>query len=315
MLARSANSIFWMFRYLERTENIARLLDAGLRMALTRDAADAGAEWRSVIVTLGLKERYEAKFGKSVTGAQAINFILRDRDNPGNVLAIVEHARTNARQVRAGITRELWEAVNEGWMQINQALARPVKEPTLGAALDTMRRHALLVRGAMDGTMLRNENFNFARIGTFIERADNTARILDVKYYVLLPSVSYVGSRLDNVQWETVLRSVSGERSYRWLNSGKMEASGIAEFLILDGRFPRSLAFCYAKLHSNLAALAREYGTESACHEVLRDSLSRLHTLTIKQIFNSGLHEFIGEFIGRNQALAGQIERDYRFAE
>ena len=163
MLARSANSIFWMFRYLERTENIARLLDAGVRMALTRDAADAGAEWRSVIVTLGLKERYEAKFGKSVTGAQAINFILRDRDNPGNVLAIVEHARTNARQVRAGITRELWEAVNEGWMQINQALARPVKEPTLGAALDTMRRHALLVRGAMDGTMLRNENFKIGR--------------------------------------------------------------------------------------------------------------------------------------------------------
>ena len=101
MLARSANSIFWMFRYLERTENIARLLDAGLRMALTRDAADAGAEWRSVIVTLGLKERYEAKFGKTVTGGQAINFILRDRDNPGNVLAIVEAARTNARRLSA----------------------------------------------------------------------------------------------------------------------------------------------------------------------------------------------------------------------
>lgn len=315
MLARSANSLFWMFRYLERTENIARLLDAGLRMALTRDAADAGAEWRSVIVTLGLRQLYEAKYGREVTGAQAINFVLRDRDNPGNVLNIIDYARTNARMVRTGITRELWEAVNDGWRQINQALARPVRESTLGTALDTLRRHALLIRGAMDGTMLRNENFNFARIGTFIERADNTARILDVKYYVLLPSVSYVGSRLDNVQWETVLRSVSGERAYRWLNSGRMEASGIAEFLILDGRFPRSLAFCYAKLHSNLAALAREYGSESASHEILRDSMSRLHTLTIRQIFDAGLHEFIGEFIRRNQALSAQIERDYRFAE
>jgi hypothetical protein len=118
----------------------------------------------------------------------------------------------------------------------------------------------MLVRGAMEGTMLRNDIFNFARMGTHIERADNTARILDVKYHVLLPSLAWVGSRLDNAQWEMVLRSVSGERAFRWLNAGALDPKGIAEFLILDGRFPRSLAFCYDKLASNMAGLAYGYG-------------------------------------------------------
>jgi uncharacterized alpha-E superfamily protein len=139
-------------------------------------------------------------------------------------------------------------------------LARPVSEANLGEVLDTIRRHTTLVRGAMEGTMLRNDIFNFARMGTHIERADNTARILDVKYHVLLPSLAWVGSRLDNAQWEMVLRSVAGERAFRWLNAGVLEPKGIAEFLILDGRFPRSLAFCYNKLASNMAGLAYGYG-------------------------------------------------------
>lgn len=315
MLGRSANGIFWMFRYLERAENTARLVEAGFRMALTRDAVDADDEWRSVVVTLGLENAYKAKFGKAWAGADVFNFILRDRDNPGNLLAMCEAARTNARMVRAGITRELWEAINEMWMRLKEALARPVRESNLGEVLDTIRRYSTQVRGAMMGTMLRNEIFNFARLGKFIERADNTARLLDVKYYVLLPSVSYVGSSLDNMQWDMILRSVSGERAYRWLNAGRMDSRSIAEFLILDGRFPRSLAFCYSKVHSNLASLAREYGGEMESHAVLRDTQSRLHQLTIDDIFEQGLHEFIAEFIVHNQKLAQQVQRDYRFYE
>ncbi|WP_068075666.1 alpha-E domain-containing protein [Novosphingobium lentum] len=315
MLGRSANGIFWMFRYLERVENTARLVEAGFRMALTRDAADASEEWRSVIITAGLQSSYEAKFGKEYPGHQVFNFMLRDKDNPGNVLTMSEAARTNARMVRAGITRELWESINENWMTLCDVLARPIRDTSLGDILDTIRRQSTQVRGAMMGTMLRNEIFNFARIGKFIERADNTARILDVKYYVLLPAVSYVGSSLDNVQWDNVLRSVSGERAYRWLNAGRMDPRGIAEFLILDGRFPRSLAFCYSKLRSNLASLAREYGSEMGCHELLRNADSQFHSLTIERIFEQGLHEFIGDFIARNQQLALQIQRDYRFME
>ncbi len=315
MLGRSANGIFWLFRYLERAENISRLIEAGFRMALTRSASDATDEWRSLIVTLGLRQAFEARHGKEYTGPHVFNFILRDKDNPGSILAITEEARTNARMVRGGITREVWESVNDGWMQLKDALARPVPESRLGAVLDLVRRQSTQVRGAMEGTMLRNEIYNFARMGSFIERADNTARILDVKYYVLLPSVSYVGSSLDNVQWENVLRSVAGERAYRWLNAGRMDPRGIAEFLILDGRFPRSLAFCYSKLRSNLASLAREYGNEMHSHEILRDADSQFHTVTIEGIFEQGLHEFIGKFIRGNTALALQIQRDYRFTE
>lgn len=315
MLGRSANSIFWLFRYLERAENISRLIEAGFRMALTRSASDATDEWRSLIVTLGLRQAFEARHGKEYTGPHVFNFILRDKDNAGSILAIIDEARTNARMVRGAITREVWESVNDGWMQLKEALARPVPETRLGAVLDLVRRQSTQVRGAMEGTMLRNEIYNFARMGSFIERADNTARILDVKYYVLLPSVSYVGSSLDNVQWENVLRSVAGERAYRWLNAGRMDPRGIAEFLILDGRFPRSLAFCYSKLRSNLSSLAREYGNEMHSHEILRNADSQFHTATIEGIFEQGLHEFIGKFIRANTALALQIQRDYRFTE
>jgi uncharacterized alpha-E superfamily protein len=162
--------------------------------------------------------------------------------------------------------------------------------------------------------MLRNEVYNFARLGKFIERADNTARLLDVKYYVLLPAVSYVGSSLDNAQWDNVLRSVSAERAYRWLNAGRMDPRSIAEFLILDGRFPRSLAFCYSKLRSNLSSLTKEYGEEQPSCAMLSDAIAGFSP-GIDAIFENGLHEFIGAFIARNQALASQVQRDYRFTE
>ena len=315
MLGKSANGIFWLFRYLERAENTARLIEAGFRMALTRDSGAASEEWRSVLTTLGLYQAFAARQGGEITGAQVFNFVLRDRDNPASVLAMIEMARTNARMVRTGITREVWEAVNESWMTLREVLARPVTETRLGDVLDAIRRCATQVRGAMDGTMLRNDIYAFARAGTFVERADNTARILDVKYYVLLPSLSAVGSSLDNVQWENVLRSVSGERAYRWLNAGRMDPRGIAAFLILDQRFPRSLAFCYAQLHTQLDFLTREYVIDSPAHAILCEANQRLATTTIESIFEQGLHQFIGEFIACNNRVAQQVQRDYRFVE
>jgi uncharacterized alpha-E superfamily protein len=312
MLGRTANGIFWMMRYLERAENTARLLDAGFRLALTKGQSAARDEWRSVLVTIG----HDADFARSqaeYTGPAVTNFILRGSDNPGSVLAMIEAARTNARTVRTAITREVWEATNESWMVLSDMLSRPVRAANLGEVLAAVRRQTTLVRGAMDGTMLRNEIFNFARLGTFIERADNTARILDVKYHVLLPSLGMVGSALDNSQWETVLRSVAGERAYRWLHSGRMDARGIAEFLILDGRFPRSLAFCFAKLESNMASLAREYGREMPSHLLLHDSAARLAQSRTDQIFEYGLHETILMIIAGTHQIAEAIAADYRF--
>ena len=312
MLGRTANGVFWMFRLLERAENTSRLLETGFRLALTRGQGAARSEWQSVLVTIGQLQAYKDVHGE-VTGPLATDWILRGKENQGSVLRMVEQARSNARAVRTALTREVWEATNEAWMVLSDLLARPVKPSTLGDVLSVIRRQSTLVRGTMDGTMLRNDIFNFARIGMFVERADNTARILDVKYYVLLPSVSLVGSSFDNAQWETVLRSVSAERAYRWLNAGELDPRGIADFLILDSRFPRSLASCYTKLESNIAGLARQYGTHVACHDLVADGVKQLEESSIESIIEFGLHEFIGQFLASNRRVADAIAADYRF--
>ncbi|WP_159978697.1 MULTISPECIES: alpha-E domain-containing protein [unclassified Novosphingobium] len=315
MLGRGASGVFWMSRYLERAENTARLIDVGFHLALTRgNRQSQDEEWKSVLTTTGMLEDYCSKhtdFG----GSQVFNYLLRDRDNPGSVLAMVENARTNARVVRTSITNAVWETTNEGWMHLRDLLSRPVRETNLGEVLREIRRIGTLVRGALEGTMLRNEVFNFSRIGTFIERADNTARILDVKYYVLLPSAAWVGSSLDNVQWDTLLRSVAGNRAYTWLNAGSMDPRGIARFLILDGQFPRSLVFSYDKIRSNMAGLAKEYGHEVPAHQLLRDAGDKLNQVTIEEIFEGGLHEFLQDFIGKTIEIGSAIAADYRFSE
>jgi uncharacterized alpha-E superfamily protein len=300
-----------MFRFLERSENISRLVDAGFRIALTRAAAAEG-EWASVVATAGASTAYHERYDE-ITGAHVVDFLLRDRTNPSSVLSVIDNARNNARLVRTALTREVWEATNDCWMAMKAALARPVTEVELPDVLTTIRQQSALVRGALNGTMLRNDIYNFASIGTFIERADNTARILDVKYYVLLPSVSPVGSSLDNVQWETILRSLSAYRAYRWLSEGEANSIGIANFLILDGRMPRSLAFCSKKISESLGHLADNYGTRVASHD-LSDSLHQeIANLSIETIFENGLHEFLSDFIIRNNKLGQQIERDFRF--
>lgn len=313
MLGRTAYGIFWMFRYLERAENTARLLEAGFRMALTR-GSHSDEEWRSLLTTLGLAHAYDARFDET-TGQQVSNFLLRDPANSASVLAMIENARTNARMVRTALTREVWEATNEAWMTLGEAMARPVRMAQLTDLLGLVRRHAMLVRGALEGTMLRNEIFNFARIGNALEAADNTARILDVKYHVLLPSVAWVGSTLDNAQWEMMLRSVAGERVFRWLNAGTLDPRGIAHFLICDGRFPRSLAYSYSKLASNMQGLTREHGNSPPSHVLIEAAIGQLRTQTIGEIFDYGLHEYLTDFISGNLAIADAIAADFRFIE
>lgn len=311
MLGKTAGGLFWMFRYLERSENTTRLLDAGFRIALTRSAA-ARNEWESIVATTGARTAFSERHD-SYHGAEVIDFLLRDGNNPSSVMSAIETARNNARLVRTALTREVWEATNECWMTLKAMLAKPVREPDLPDVLGTIRQQSALVRGAMHGTMLRNEIYNFARLGTFIERADNTARILDVKYYVLLPSIAHVGSALDNVQWETILRSVSAHRSYRWLKGGDINAADIADFLILDRRMPRSLAFCHAKIAENLEHLARDHDARHDCHALAGNLAARLRDRSIDTLLEAGLHEFLTEFIRDNGALSNRIEQDYRF--
>ena len=163
--------------------------------------------------------------------------------------------------------------------------------------------------------MMRNDCYDFARLGTFLERADNTARILDVKYYVLLPSAMAVGSRLDNVQWETILRSVSAQGGYRMTHGHAVNPRAIAQFLILDRRMPRSLNFCTGKLRDNLGYLASDYGVKQPSNQLVDDLCRRFMSHDIEAIFDYGLHEYIQDVIGTLGGLSRQIEIDYRFYE
>jgi uncharacterized alpha-E superfamily protein len=208
-----------------------------MRMALTRDLVTAEAEWRSVIATLGQQAIFE-ETNDAYDGQSVWNFVLRGPGNPGSVRAMLGMVRSNARMARINISSDVWEAVNENWMLLDRTLARPVGQGSVGEVLGAIRRTGTQVHGAFDGSILRDEGYHFSRAGTFIERAESTARILDMKYFLLLPSLSYVGSSLDTGQWEQVLRSVAGARVYSWLNAGQIEARGIVDFLVRDDRFP-----------------------------------------------------------------------------
>ena len=313
MLGKTAGGLYWMARNLERSENTARMIETGQRIALTR-AGDTTDEWGSVLRAAAVESGFAEKHGEPARDT-VIDWMLRDKDNPSSVMRAVEGARSNARIVRTALTEDVWEAVNACWMTLCDGLARKVSERELPKLLDAIRHHSALVRGAMHGTMLRNDCYDFARIGTFIERADNTARIIDVKYYVLLPSAMAVGSRLDNVQWETILRSVSGEGGYRMSYGHDVRPREIVRFLVHDRRMPRSLTFCCGKIRDNLGYLANDYAMRHPCHDQIEALCQRFAGRDVDAIFDYGLHEYIQETISCLGGLSRQIEVDYRFYE
>ena len=313
MLGKTANGLYWMYRSLERAENTARLIETGQRIALTRlELGDH--EWRYVLQTAGSLEQFEAS-RDTLTKDAAIDWLLRDRANPSSVLSSIERAQQNARLVRTALTHEVWESTNAAYMSACSLLSRKVGERDLPSVLGVLRQRSAVVRGMTHGTMLRNEIYDFARLGTFIERADNTARILDVKYYVLLPSASAVGTSLDNVQWETILRSVSARGGFRMAYGSSGGTREIAQFLILDKRMPRSLAFCVSKLRDNLGYLNRGYGRLGPAQLKVQHIEGTYLRHDIDAVFEFGLHEHIQKILALLAELSGQIEADYRFYE
>lgn len=311
MLGKTANGLFWMYRYLERAENAARLIETGQRMALTRSHG-ADREWASVLQTTGGHDAYFAN-NDEINRDAVVDWMLRGANNPVSVLANMEAARQNARLVRTALTSEVWAAMNGCYMEVKSTLARKVNERDLPALLGMIRQQTALVRGATHGTMLRNDIYDFARIGTFLERADNTARILDTKYYVLLPTAYAVGSRLDNVQWEVILSSVGAGGGFRMAYGQDIKPRHIAQFLLLDRRMPRSLNFCCCKLEDNLGYLASDYGFKPQALTQVNEVLRRFLSHDIDAIFEYGLHEYIQDFLGHLGGIAAQIERDFRF--
>ena len=311
MLGKTAGGLFWMFRFLERAENTARLIEAGFRIALTR-SNDPETEWKSVIVTSASQAGYDAKYD-GYDSTRVADFLLRDTDNPSSVIMVIKAARDNARMVRTALTSEVWSAVNETWILLANRLKQPVTETDMPEVLSSIRHQSALVRGALHGTMLRNDIYDFCRLGTFVERSDSTARIIDVKYYALLPAPSFVGSRMDNVQWETILRSVSAHRSFRWAEEGDYNATNIAKFLILDRRMPRSLAFCAGQIVENLDYLSEEYDVRTPSLDSAEALQSKLKGRDITTIFDEGLHEFLSSVLKDTAQIGTQIEHDFRF--
>lgn len=313
MLGRTASGLFWMMRYLERLENTARLIDAGFRMSLTR-SRKGHREWESVLTTAGTRDLYLSRHDGFKTDS-VIDFMIADRENPGSMYNSIAAVRENARMTRTALTRDLWEAINDTWLQLKSDFKSRSHRQDLPELLPKVRRQAGLVRGTISGTMLRNDIYRFVILGKMIERADNTARILDTKYYVLLPSSASVGSSLDRVQWEMILRSASAERSFHWLNGGDVRPGAIVEFLIHDIRLPRSIAYCYDSIIAMLRALEAEYGRRTPAHDLAESHEAHITNSTSDTIIGSGLHEFLVDIIARNAALSTQIETDYRFRE
>src|SRR6056297_1957622 len=313
MLGKTANGLFWMYRYMERSENTARLIETGQRIALTR-LNQTDEEWKSVLKSADCLSGYRAAHD-DMSRDQAVDWMLRSKDNSSSVVSSVNAARQNARLVRTAITGEVWEAVNSAYMALKSALSRKVSERDLPSVLRLIRHHAALVRGVTHGTMLRNQIYDFARLGTFIERADNTARILDVKYYVLLPSTLAVGSSIDNVQWESILRSLSAKGGFRMEYGSKLAPREITHFLVLDKRMPRSLAFCTSKIRDNLSYLNRGNREPGPSLRLVSQIEQQYLSHDLDQIFEFGLHEMITELLGAFSGLARQIELDYRFYE
>ncbi len=311
MLGRTANDLFWMARYMERAENMARLLEVGHRLSLLPH--EQGSQpWRSTLQSAGCEAGYIANHDTFETRV-VVDYLLFDRNNPSSVYSCLATARRNGRAQRTAITREMWESLNGAWIEFSRKAAGDVPADSLPALFDWIRERSAMFRGAVLNTILRNDTFYFTQLGTFLERADNTARILDVKYYVLLPQNELVGGGVDSAQWAALLRSVSAHRSFRWVYRDAFKPWHIADFLILNPQMPRSLHSCYAEIAQALSGLAQSYGKETDCQLLAGSMLARLRMLDMPGIFQAGLHEFLTDFINDNSRLAREIGAIYHF--
>jgi len=314
MLGRTANDLFWLSRYMERAENMARLIEVGYRIVLLpREGQGFHEEWRSTLLSTGCAERYEAKFGQ-ITTRDVVNFLLFDPENPSSIYSCLAIARRNARAQRTSLTREMWESLNSSWIEFSAIQPHRITSNELPGLLDWIKERSALFRGTLSNTILRNDTFYFSQLGAFLERADNPARILDVKYYVLLPSSETVGGGVDNFQWGVILRSVSAHRSYRWVYKENYKPWRIAEYLILNPQMPRSLRYCYAEITSALADLCGQYGARTPCLDTANATAAILERGRMDTIFQSGLHEFLETLIARNNMLGSEISEAYHFS-
>jgi uncharacterized alpha-E superfamily protein len=311
MLSRTADTLFWLARYVERAENTARILDAALRLS-TLPAGYAGSsnEWASAVEATGSMELFRRLYGDP-TQATVVDFLAFSADNPSSIRSCLDVARANARAVRTALTIEMWETINGAWLEMRRFGGATMTRPALGEFLSFVKESSLRFDGSAHRTMLRNDAFDFFRIGMLLERADATARILDVKSQLLLPAGQSVGGGFDYFQWSSILRAVSALTSYHWVYRQSLKPDLVVDLLVLNATMPRSLVSCYDNVCRHLDRLAKGYGRHGPSQRLARQSYARLETMSIDTVFRNGLHEFLLDFQGENNRLGQSIAEQY----
>jgi uncharacterized alpha-E superfamily protein len=309
VLSRTADHLYWMARYIERAENMARVLDVTYNMSLVPNAAESEAAlWEPALQIAGNIEAFEARYD-TYTASTVIHYLAMDEENPSSIFNALRSARENARAVRVALSAETWENINALWLEFGQFFGANLAESGLSAFCDWVKSRSHLFRGVSFGTMLRDDAFRFVRLGTFIERADNTARLLDVKYHLLLPSEEEVGGAVDYYEWSAVLRSVSAFQAYQKVFSDTIEPWRVAELLVLRDDMPRSLHACFDEITPILEQLSGRRNSE--CRRIAGELHARLHYGRMDEIFQEGLHEFLEDFVTCNNNLGVEIQRSF----
>ena len=315
MLSRTADNLFWIGRYMERAETMARLLEVGSRIALMPSAGHGyRSEWDSLLQASGTAAGFKAKY-KDPVQRNIESYLFFDRDNPSSVASCLERARENARIVRTALTTQVWDAINMAYQEMRQLERRPRSELQLSEMTEWTMRQGALMRGAVEVSMLRNDGYDFLGLGYALEQADNTARLMDVKYYVLLPKVEFVGSGLDNYQWETLLRAMSSHRAFHWAYGGDITAQKVAHFLVLNPQCPRSLISSARAAMNHLERLGRGYQKTGQPQAAAQALVAKLADLAVEDVFEEGLHEFLGRFVREVGALSASIGQTYLSGE
>ena len=316
MLSRTADSLYWLARYMERADFLARIVEATQRLAsLPKMYSGDGTEWESALESSGAAEQYHERH-EQASEALVIEFLTFSADNPSSICNCIEIARRNARAVRTALTVEMWEAINGAWLEMKRFAAAKTRKGSisredLAKFLDFIKQTSLQFDGSAYRTMLRNDGYWFSRLGLYVERADNTARILDVKYHVLLPESEAVGGSLDYFQWTAILRAVSALTAYHWIYRESIKPWLIADMLILKPEMPRSLLACYENIATYLDLIGKAYGRQGPAQRHARNVRARLEQASIKDIFQNGMHEFISGFVADNDRLGGEISAQY----
>ncbi len=309
MLSRTADHLYWMARYIERAENMARRLDVTYRMSLVQNAAQSEAAlWVPLLHISDTVDDFNEAYDE-VTAGNVIHYIALDERNLSSIYSCLRAARENAHAVRVAMSLEMWENINSLWLEFQQMDKSLMLDSGLTEFCDWVKSRSHLFRGVTYGTMLRDDGFWFTRLGGFIERADDMARLLDVKYHLLLPSANDVGGAVDYYEWSALLRSASAYLAYLKVYRDAVTPLRVAELLVLRQDMPRSLHACMDELTNILGQLSGNAGSE--CIRLAGEMHSSLHYGRIEDVFRGGLHEFLESFLRHNNRLGIEIQRTY----